>query len=393
MAKVSNSALVDVIRNKIGDTVFYRAYGQQLSRTRVNPTNTRTTARDTNRTRLADIATIWKDDLSEDERSRWREAARTIGPRPHRSGYGPLSGWQYFHNVNLVLENIGVGTIIEPPTRQTPDPVLTVTVNTLDATAPSILLDVTGAEGPNTHLIVYATRDVGPGVLSVNGTTRQIATFAPGATRPLDVTSAWTSKFGTLTPGERINFQVCAASGIDGQLTPRMYATSLITGGLMPNLLLHTAPGVNIGVGYGANNTAFNKLSGDALYNFPASWKIRALLTAGSVHVAACKVLRTLKGSTTVIDSTAVTFGGSATPTLSVGETDSDPITLTLDSTHDYWVATYIDTVSSPTTFLANVTNSGFAGGYASGDHTADSTIPVRSSPTNTYLYVGAYTA
>ena len=48
-----------------------------------------------------------------------------------------------------------------------------------------------------------------------------------------------------------------------------------------------------------------------------------------------------------MIDSTAVTFGGSAAPTLSAGLNLSDAIALALDATHDYYVIAYNDSGDS----------------------------------------------
>jgi len=227
MAISQPTALVQQVRNKVADQVFYIRNGVTYARARVSPDQTRTPARDAVRTRLHEVATIYRDDLTSSQRLAWAEAAKTIGPRPHRSGYGKLTGWMYFHNVNLVLENIGVGTILDPPQRQKPDPILTLSVNTLDATTQTLKLDATGAAGPNTYIIIYATGNTGTGRLSPNGTTRQVAVIAPLATRPIDISAAWTSKFGTLLAGSRVIFQAAAANAIDGTLSARAYATAI----------------------------------------------------------------------------------------------------------------------------------------------------------------------
>ncbi len=230
MAVSQPSALVQQLRNKVADQVFYTRNGVTYVRARVSPDNTRTAARDTVRTRLSDVATIYRDDLTRSQRLAWAEAAKTIGPRPHRSGSGKLTGWMYFHNVNLVLENLGVGATLDPPQRQLPDPILSLTVDTLDAATQTIKLNATGAEGSSSYLIVYATPNTGPGRLSPNGVTRQIAVIRPETPRPFDISAAWTSKFGTLLAGSRVVFQAAQANSLDGQLSPRAYATAIATG-------------------------------------------------------------------------------------------------------------------------------------------------------------------
>jgi hypothetical protein len=93
-------------------------------------------------------------------------------------------------------------------------------------------------------------------------------------------------------------------------------------------------------------------------------------------------VLRTLTDSDTVIDSTPVTFGSSATPTMVAGLNLSDPIALPLDTTHDYWVIGYNDSGDSefwglePCVADSYAAAFGIVGGYTVGDQTAASTIP-----------------
>jgi len=75
----------------------------------------------------------------------------------------------------------------------------------------------------------------------------------------------------------------------------------------------------------------------------------------------------------------AVTFGGSATPSLT-GLSTSDAISLQLDTTHDYWVMGYNDSGDSSYWVLKpamadNTGTIGIIGGYVTGDHTADTTI------------------
>jgi len=133
----------------------------------------------------------------------------------------------------------------------------------------------------------------------------------------------------------------------------------------------------------GATYSLFLKISGRSLNCLPSSWKVRIQRGSGS-HFSACVILRTLADSATVVDSTAVTFGGSATPTLSAGQNLSDAIALALDTTHDYWVCAYNDTGDSSFWGLKpavqdNSSTIGVVGGYISGDQTGVSTIPIGS--------------
>lgn len=230
MGKRTPTATANHFRNALGTAVYYQSFGQQLTRSRVVPANTATPARTRVRQFLKDSATIWKDDLTDYERRAWRTAALTAPHNPHRNQRGQLSGWQYFHQVNLALQNIDKPTLIDPPERQPPDRIETLTVNTINATTQTILLDFTGAPGPNSHICVYATGNRLTSQFSANGTTAFIQSFPPGTTTPLDISAAWTAKYGTLLGNRRVNFQACTCNAIDGSLSARSYATAPTTG-------------------------------------------------------------------------------------------------------------------------------------------------------------------
>jgi hypothetical protein len=123
------------------------------------------------------------------------------------------------------------------------------------------------------------------------------------------------------------------------------------------------------------------KISGRAILLAVASggWKVRIRRGSGS-HFSAVVILRTVIDDNTVTDSTAVTFGSSATPTMSAGMNTSDPISLALDVDHDYYVIGYND--SGDSSFWGykpaqaqQGTNNYVVGSYQSGDHTSDTSV------------------
>jgi hypothetical protein len=148
------------------------------------------------------------------------------------------------------------------------------------------------------------------------------------------------------------------------------------------------------------NYSFFYKLSGRQLLALPSSWKIviHAADSGGTTDLTGIKVLKTALDDLTVLSSTAVTFGSSATPSLPAGANTSDAISLTLDSTHDYWLVAHISNTSANTSILvwnsiaAPATNSATAtppGGYLIGDQTGVATIPGLSAQTG--LFVQAF--
>lgn len=96
--------------------------------------------------------------------------------------------------------------------------------------------------------------------------------------------------------------------------------------------------------------TVATRIPGTSLTSFPSTWKISIeMLDNGGENLGAiqnCCVKRTLRDSTSVVDSTPITWGGTASPTLGIGVSKSDAITLALDANHDYYFMWYSPFVS-----------------------------------------------
>jgi len=108
-------------------------------------------------------------------------------------------------------------------------------------------------------------------------------------------------------------------------------------------------------------NTACQLVPGSAIIFPVSSSKIEVSVTTGPLAVSSMTVARTLPRSLTVIDFTAITFGGNASPTLPANTiSQSDAIALVIDNQHDYWFLIY-----------------GHTGGIYHIDGTAISAIPM----------------
>lgn len=144
-----------------------------------------------------------------------------------------------------------------------------------------------------------------------------------------------------------------------------------------------------------SNYTIFVKLTGLQLLLCPDVWNFKlaaSLVSSGSLYIGAITVLETASGSTSVLSSTAVTIGGSASPTLSatttIGAFTVDDIALPLRTDRDYWVAVYFTAASNPT--LAQLTGAPTnmaSGNFHLGNQTGVATIPVTATNTITGLY------
>jgi len=139
------------------------------------------------------------------------------------------------------------------------------------------------------------------------------------------------------------------------------------------------------------NQSSISHIQNFGLINTSSTWKLGFFMPVGGI-TGGIAILRTLPGSLTVIDATAVTVGGSSTPTFASNTfTYSDEITLPLDTAHDFYVVTYFTSAGANASAAAfNNCYGGFTSNYASGNALADTTVPTIT----TQLYcvmVGAY--
>lgn len=113
------------------------------------------------------------------------------------------------------------------------------------------------------------------------------------------------------------------------------------------------------------------------ILNFATTWKAGFNVLSGNITAGSIVVRRTLRGSAAFLDSAAVRFGGSLTPTIAAGYHLSDSIALQLDSDHDYYLLFHVSAADPGTASISRTTAptlAGIIGGYVAGDHTADST-------------------
>lgn len=143
------------------------------------------------------------------------------------------------------------------------------------------------------------------------------------------------------------------------------------------------------------NYTIMAKIAGAALWGSPSQWYVRMSFTAGAAVIGGMAVLRTAAGSSTIIDSTAVTIGGNAAPTLSgPGTVTTDTISLALDTAHDYYFAIFLanDAANASVSVASNGANN-MPAGNVTGNALADTTIPSLGYGNAPYLVVGAFSA
>jgi hypothetical protein len=141
-----------------------------------------------------------------------------------------------------------------------------------------------------------------------------------------------------------------------------------------------------IGAGF---NSGVTEASGTAVMVFPAPviqaypllWKITLEVSDPSIPFDNMVLARTATSSLTVIDVTTITFGGSATPTLSAGVNVSDAISLQIDAAHDYYFMAHTSSGSPHNTLVARGMGSQFFGGVMGNGFTDNTHVSPIQNP------------
>lgn len=139
-----------------------------------------------------------------------------------------------------------------------------------------------------------------------------------------------------------------------------------------------------------AGYTCWVQIPASALLQASASQiKVRIRVASTDVVIANAVIRRAAAFGTSFIDSTQITWASSPTPTFSTtGLQESDPISVTVDMDHDYWVLVYFDASTTGTvnvqTGLGSDVIPDFVPGYQFGDQTTTGLTSL--SPAAPYL-------
>lgn len=227
MAKVLFTAIVADIRGKLNGTVFSKNRGGAYTRTKVTPSNPRTTAQNTVRQRLATYAQGWRA-LSATAMAAWQSAVENYKKTDIFGNIKNPSGINLYVKINANLTEAGQAAITSPalPGAVT-GPVTLALTGAAGTPALSLAFTVTPVVAGMTW-IVYATPQVSPGVTFVKNQFRKLTTIAAAATSPDNILTVYTAKFGALVAGQKVFVQVVAVNNTTGQKSPPLSASAII---------------------------------------------------------------------------------------------------------------------------------------------------------------------
>lgn len=228
MALVKFSALISEMRNKLNGSVFARNRGGNYLRNKVTPNNPKTVAQVAARNLLATFSQKWRT-LTEAQRLAWRSAVDAYKKTNVFGDVVTPSGNILFTRLNVNLSLIGQSSISVPPTPSGVEQLNEITV-TADSTTPSLTIAVDPDPIPaDTYAIVEATPSMSPGIYNANTAFRVVEVFDPAQISPLDITTKWGDKFGTLQAGSKLHVRVKFVNGKTGEVGLPISASAIIS--------------------------------------------------------------------------------------------------------------------------------------------------------------------
>ena len=187
-----------------GETSSRNRSGQYV-RTRAMPVQPRTASQQQAKARFANMSIGWRG-ITDAQRAAWSAFAGSFTVINSLGSAIHLTGHQCYVKVNSVLNLLGTAALAEPPALPSfganPCTAIQVTFGT------QLLALTCGTVPTNTKIMVYGcpAQSVGR---SFAADWRYLASFSTATANKLDVTAAFTAKFGSIVTGKRYFLSAC----------------------------------------------------------------------------------------------------------------------------------------------------------------------------------------
>lgn len=205
MAKIKFGMMMTDARGKLGGQVFSKNRSGAYVRTKVTPSNPRTSSQMAGRGILGSLSASWSG-LTDLQRRAWNNAVSEWERTDIFGDSRKPTGKNLFTGLNKEIEQSGGARITEPPAKVVM-PELSLTNPLIDITAEEINLD-TGAIPVGFKLQLSATAPLSQGTSFVKDKLRVIFYNGAGALQPKDMYNEYIAKFGVPQGGENIHIAV-----------------------------------------------------------------------------------------------------------------------------------------------------------------------------------------
>jgi len=226
-AKIQFGMMMTDASGKLGGQVFSKNRAGAYVRTKVTPVNPRTVYQQTARFALSSFSQAWSN-LTQNQRDAWNAAVTAFARHDVFGNLRNPSGKNLYVRLNVNLFNTGQAQITDPPV---PIGLSEITGFAVTAASPgTVAVAWTSGPVPVTETwLLEATKPVNVGRSFVKNLYRVIAVLASAQTTPYAAGTAYTTKFGTFSAGQRISARVTQIQNNTGQNGVPISATCITT--------------------------------------------------------------------------------------------------------------------------------------------------------------------
>lgn len=213
MAKIKFGMMMTDARGKLGGQVFSKNRAGAYIRTKVTPSNPQTQAQAQVRSNLATLSTGWNS-LTAEQIAQWNGSVDDWASTDIFGDIKKPTGKNLYVKLNVNLLNSGQSPIVAPPAKIELPALVDVDV---DVILPAGTLSIDGLPvfAAGTYQI-EACAPVARGVNFVKNKFRVISYVTQSTAGVVDVSTAYTNKFGSVANAENIFFRI-RAIGENGQ--------------------------------------------------------------------------------------------------------------------------------------------------------------------------------
>jgi hypothetical protein len=225
--KLKFGAIVTDGRGKIGGHVMSKNRGGAYMRTKVTPSNPRSTAQTTVRSHLTTLSQGWRG-LTATAIAAWNSAVSSFTKTNIFGDIHSPSGLNLYVKLNANLLEVGAATIGLPPLPTSVTAPLTIAAAAA-AGAATFTVSFTVSPVPANHVwIVRATKQVSAGKSAIKNLYRDVQYLAAAVATGVSVEANYIAKFGALVAGQKIGVEITAVNLTTGQKSIALSTTIIV---------------------------------------------------------------------------------------------------------------------------------------------------------------------
>jgi hypothetical protein len=215
--KVKFGAIIVAGSGKIGGHVITKNRAGAAMRTKVTPSNPRTSYQSGARASLTTISKSWAG-LSESERQQWNSASTSF-KKTNVFGDGVTpSGFNLYQKLNNNLLNVGAAMITTPPSPASVVGISAFSVTAVHAGALTLTFTADANASATQEFEIWATEAINAGKSFVKNKFRKIGHVVSTTTSPYVATTLYSAKFGAVgAAGKKIFVEIKGVNATTGQ--------------------------------------------------------------------------------------------------------------------------------------------------------------------------------